>query len=124
MCKDEILDICPISTDTVGVLYLSGPEMAFHLLQRFASPSIPMSSSPCLRGVGWLSALLHAQVRKIIWKLFELMPTPEVGMHADEAAVRELIQPLGLAPKRAPMLIRFCRDYVEKEVRGTSHTHI
>ena len=45
-------------------------------------------------------------------------------MHADEAAVRELIQPLGLAPKRAPMLIRFCRDYVEKEVRSRSHTHI
>ncbi len=56
-------------------------------------------------------------MRKVIWKLFELMPTPEAGMHADEAAVRELIQPLGLAPKRAPMLIRFCRDYVEKQVR-------
>ena len=52
----------------------------------------------------------------MIWKLFELMPTPEAGMHADEPAVRELIQPLGLAPKRAPMLIRFCRDYVEKQV--------
>ncbi len=60
---------------------------------------------------------MHAQVRKIIWKLFELMPTPEAGMHADEEAVKELIQPLGLAPKRAPMLIRFCRDYVEKQVR-------
>ena len=60
--------------------------------------------------------MLQAQVRKVIWKLFELMPTPEAGMHADEAAVRELIQPLGLAPKRAPMLIRFCRDYVEKQV--------
>lgn len=66
------------------------------------------------------------QVRKIIWKLFELMPTPEAGMHADEEAVRELIQPLGLAPKRAPMLIRFCKDYVEKQVRsaGWSLPHI
>ena len=71
-----------------------------------------------------LIALLHAQVRKIIWKLFELMPTPEVGMHLDEAVVRELIQPLGLAPKRAPMLIRFCRDYVEKQASGTSNIEL
>ncbi len=56
------------------------------------------------------------QVRKVIWKLFELMPTPEDAMHADVEAVRELIEPLGLAPKRAPMLIRFSKEYVEKQV--------
>ena len=53
-----------------------------------------------------------------------MMPTPEVGMHVDEAVVRELIQPLGLAPKRAPMLIRFCRDYVEKQASGTSNIEL
>lgn len=55
------------------------------------------------------------QVRKVIWKLFEMMPTPEAGMVADVAAVQKLIEPLGLAPKRAPMLIRFSREYVEKQ---------
>ena len=54
------------------------------------------------------------QVRKIIWKLFELMPTPEAGVHADEATVRELIQPLGLAPEAGahahPLLQRLCRE--------------
>lgn len=39
-------------------------------------------------------------------------------MHADVEAVRELIEPLGLAPKRAPMLIRFSKEYVEKQVCG------
>ena len=52
----------------------------------------------------------------MIWKLFELIPTPEEAIHADVEAVRELIEPLGLAPKRAPMLIRFSKEYVEKKV--------
>ena len=84
----------------------------------------PYALGPCLGRRDRFSILLHVQVRKIIWKLFELMPTPEAGMHADEATVRELIQPLGLAPKRAPMLIRFCRDYVEKEVCSISQSCI
>lgn len=57
-----------------------------------------------------------AQVRKVIWNLFELLPTPEAAMEADAAPIRKLIEPLGLAPKRAPMLIRFSREYVEKQV--------
>ncbi len=61
------------------------------------------------------------QVRKVIWKLFEMMPTPEAGMNADIAAVQKLIEPLGLAPKRAPMLIRFSREYVEKQVHALAH---
>ncbi len=56
------------------------------------------------------------QVRKVIWRLFELMPTPEAALQADVAAVRDVIEPLGLAPKRAPMLIRFSKEYLEKEV--------
>lgn len=52
----------------------------------------------------------------MIWKLFKLMPTPEAAVSADVAAVREIIEPLGLAPKRAPMLIRFSKEYLEKEV--------
>lgn len=63
-------------------------------------------------------ALVSLQVRKVIWRLFDLMPTPEEAMHADVEAVRELIEPLGLAPKRAPMLIRFSKEYVEKQVCG------
>ncbi|EIE24531.1 DNA glycosylase [Coccomyxa subellipsoidea C-169] len=62
-------------------------------------------------------------VRKVIWKLFELMPTPEDAMHADVEAVRELIEPLGLAPKRAPMLIRFSKEYVEKQWTNPVELH-
>lgn len=61
------------------------------------------------------------QVRKVIWKLFEMMPTPESARNADVAAVQKLIEPLGLAPKRAPMLIRFSREYMEKQVHAVAH---
>ena len=55
-------------------------------------------------------------MRKVIWRLFELMPTPEAAVAADTEAIRRLIEPLGLAPKRAPMLQRFSREYTEKQV--------
>jgi hypothetical protein len=58
------------------------------------------------------------QVRKVIWKLFKLMPTPEAAMAADVEAIRALIEPLGLAPKRAPMLKRFSQEYLQKQVGG------
>ena len=57
-----------------------------------------------------------AQVRKVIWKLFKLMPTPEAAVAADVDAIRALIEPLGLAPKRAPMLKRFSQEYLQKQV--------
>jgi endonuclease III len=63
-----------------------------------------------------LRAMTLLQVRKVIWRLFDLIPTPEAAMGADVAAIREIIEPLGLAPKRAPMLIRFSKEYIEKEV--------
>lgn len=60
------------------------------------------------------------QVRKVIWKLFELMPTPEAAVAANVDDIRRIIEPLGLI-KRAPMLQRFSQEYMEKQV-GTSPT--
>lgn len=57
------------------------------------------------------------QVRKIMWELFELCPTPEAGRDADVKAVEQIILPLGLQHKRALIFQRFCREYIEKEVR-------
>jgi endonuclease III len=53
----------------------------------------------------------------VIWRLFELAPSAAAAAAADPAAVRAIIEPLGLAPKRVPMLQRFSREYLEKDVR-------
>lgn len=55
-------------------------------------------------------------MRRILWKLFELAPTPEIAMNADPEAVEAVIYPLGLYKKRALMFKRFSREYLQKEV--------
>ena len=59
---------------------------------------------------------MSLQVRRVIWRLFELMPTPEAAIKADVNAIQEIILPLGLANKRAPMLQRFSKEYLEDTV--------
>ena len=61
------------------------------------------------------------QVRAVIWRLFDLAPTPAALASADAAAIRAIVEPLGLAPKRVPMLQRFSREYLEKDVRRPPH---
>ena len=56
------------------------------------------------------------QVRKILWNLFQLAPSPEAAVGVDVALVEELIKPLGLFRKRAVMFKRFSREYLEKDV--------
>lgn len=65
----------------------------------------------------------RGQVRKILWKLFELAPTPESGATVDTAQVEEIIKPLGLFRKRALMFKRFSQEYLETNVRLFSYTH-
>ena len=57
------------------------------------------------------------QVRKVMWDLFQLCPTPEAGRDADTPTVENIIRPMGLHQKRAVIFKRFCREYIEKEVR-------
>ena len=57
------------------------------------------------------------QVRKVIWALFELCPTPEAMATADLNAIGDIVAPLGLNKKRGAMLQRFSKDYVTKDVR-------
>lgn len=61
------------------------------------------------------------QVRAVIWRLFDLAPTPAALASADAAAIRAIVEPLGLAPKRVPMLQRFSREYLDKDVRRPPH---
>ena len=55
-------------------------------------------------------------MRKILWKLFEYAPTPEVAMEGNPAEIEAIIKPLGLFRKRALMFKRFSKEYVEKPV--------
>ncbi|KAK9823023.1 hypothetical protein WJX81_008257 [Elliptochloris bilobata] len=63
------------------------------------------------------------QVRAVIWRLFELAPTPAALAAADPAAIRAIIEPLGLAPKRVPMLQRFSREYLDKDWHNPTELH-
>jgi len=61
--------------------------------------------------------LSNAQVRKVIWALFKLCPTPEAMAAADLDAISAIVAPLGLNKKRGAMLQRFSRDYITLDVR-------
>ena len=59
---------------------------------------------------------MPCQVRKVIWDLFLLCPTPAAAASADVAAIQALIQPLGLFRKRAVAIQKLSRDYLGKQV--------
>lgn len=58
------------------------------------------------------------QVRKVIWDLFALCPTPAAALAADVAAIQALIQPLGLFRKRAAAVQQLSHDFLYKQVGG------
>jgi methyl-CpG-binding domain protein 4 len=58
-----------------------------------------------------LNKTTAAQVRRVIWRLFELCPTPEAAAAADTAAIEALIQPLGLFRRRAAAVQRLSAEY-------------
>ena len=59
------------------------------------------------------------QVRRVIWELFKMCPDAATAAKADVGAIERLIYPLGLATKRAAMVVRFSAEYLDTEVRST-----
>lgn len=55
-------------------------------------------------------------MRKVIWDLFQLCPTPQAAVAADVSAIESLITPLGLFRKRAVAVQRLSHDYIHKQV--------
>ncbi|KAL0050061.1 hypothetical protein WJX82_003674 [Trebouxia sp. C0006] len=58
------------------------------------------------------------QVRKVIWRLFDIWPTAEAAAGATDdtlVIVEKLIQPLGLFRKRTIAIKRFSQEYLEAE---------
>ncbi|KAK9785518.1 hypothetical protein WJX73_000554 [Symbiochloris irregularis] len=62
-------------------------------------------------------------VRKVLWDLFRLVPSAGAAADADVAQIRDIIYPLGLATKRAPMLKRFSADYLQKRWTSPLELH-
>lgn len=64
------------------------------------------------------------QVRKVLWKLFEIWPTAAIAAAAlpdTLAAVESLIKPLGLFRKRTLAIKRFSAEYLETQVSQATH---
>eukprot|EP00741_Cyanophora_paradoxa_P006580 tig00001025_g6367.t1 len=64
-----------------------------------------------------------AQVRAVVWALFERWPTAAALATADEGALRELVTPLGLYNKRARTLVRFAREFLTLPWTAPSQLH-
>ena len=60
---------------------------------------------------------MQVQVRKVLWQLFSLYPTPQALAAAEAKQVEQLIYPLGLMTKRAVAVIRFSQEYQDRQAR-------
>ncbi|GBG90817.1 hypothetical protein CBR_g51322 [Chara braunii] len=71
--------------------------------------------------------LLHKtgghQMHKVIWDLFELIPTPEAAIAASEADIANVIRSLGLYNKRAKMIKRFSEEYLRGDWTDVTQLH-
>ena len=67
-----------------------------------------------------VACLLHnlttrKQVDKVYQQLFQKYPTPEWLRDADEIELQSIIKPLGMWRRRTKTLIRFSKEYLEKD---------
>lgn len=59
-----------------------------------------------------LNQTTHVQVRKVIWELFQLCPSPGAMAATDPEAIARLIRPLGFYNRRARTLIKFAESWL------------
>eukprot|EP00897_Mesotaenium_endlicherianum_P000727 jgi/Mesen1/10655/ME000009S10448 len=60
---------------------------------------------------------------KVIWDLFDLIPTPEAAIAARTEAIAAVIHSLGLQNKRARMIQRFSREYARDDWTELTQLH-
>lgn len=70
-----------------------------------------------------LNKTCGTQMRKIIWDLFALCPTPKAAIAVKTEKIEEVIRPLGLQNKRARMIQKFSKDYLGKEWVNVGELH-
>ena len=59
----------------------------------------------------------------VLWKFFDLCPTPKIASNTSCDDIAELMQPLGLQNKRAKTIVRFSNEYLNKNWRYPSELH-
>ena len=62
-----------------------------------------------------LNKTTGSQVRRGIWELFTLCPTPAAATAVDVSAIETIIQPLGLFRKRAVAVQKMSEEYLNKQ---------
>ena len=70
-----------------------------------------------------LNLTTHKQVRKILPRFFSRYTGPCSVILADEDELKDLLQPLGLANKRAKTLIRFSKEYLASQWETASELY-
>jgi len=63
----------------------------------------------------FLNLTQRKQVDQIRDIFFELYPTPHRASHANYEFLKSLLTPLGLSEKRAKTIIRFSKEWLEKD---------
>eukprot|EP00250_Pteridium_aquilinum_P000900 c11078_g1_i1 orf=179-1912(+) len=63
------------------------------------------------------------QMRRVIWDLFALCPTPDAAVAVETEKIEDVIRPLGLQRKRACMIQKFSKDYLGKEWVNVGELH-
>lgn len=52
-------------------------------------------------------------MNKVVWSLFELIPTPEAAVAVDTSLIADIIKPLGLQNKRAQGIRKFSSRFLD-----------
>jgi len=60
----------------------------------------------------FLNCTRRGQVEKVVWKFFELYPTPEALLAAPDEEVQEVIRTLGFYKRRTTALKRLSEDFI------------
>jgi endonuclease III len=63
------------------------------------------------------------QVRRVIWELFELCPSPQAAVDMETQRIQTLIQPLGLFRKRAIAFQKMSGEYLQMNWKDPSELH-
>ena len=61
-----------------------------------------------------LNLTTHKQVRKVLQELFRKYPNPDIMSMAKEEELKNILRTLGLVNKRSKTLIRFSKEYLNK----------
>ncbi len=76
-----------------------------------------------LIGCIMLNQTSNKNVRQVIYKFFDLWPTPQSIIEADESDIREVIKPLGFYNIRTSRIKKFTHEYINKKFTKAKELH-